>query len=239
MKHLIKGVLLDVDGTLLDSNDAHAHSWVDAFRTFGMPCAFEQIRPLIGMGGDRILALWGVPSDSPRGQAISTVRGQIFRDHYLPALKPFPFVRPLLERMKRDGLKLVVASSATKDDLKGLLERAGVSDLVDDAASSSDAEESKPSPDILHAALEQAGLSHDEVVLLGDTPYDVEAALKAGIPTIAVRSGGWTDMDLAGAVAIYDDTRELLAHYAASLLSPRRRERRISQLGGVRGAGAS
>lgn len=234
MMHPLKGVLLDVDGTLLDSNDAHAHSWVDALRTFGLPCAFEQIRPLIGMGGDRVLAMWGVSVESPRGQAISTVRGQMFRDNYLPALKPFPFVRPLLERMKRDGLALVVASSATKDDLKGLLERAGVEDLIDEVASSSDAEESKPSPDIVNAALDRAGLSADEVVMLGDTPYDVEAAARAGVSIVAVRSGGWADADLAGAVAIYDDTRELLAHYSGSVFSPVRRARRLSQLGAAR-----
>jgi HAD superfamily hydrolase (TIGR01509 family) len=229
----IKGVLLDVDGTLIDSNDAHAHSWVDAMRTFGIPCAFEQIRPLIGMGGDRILVMWGVESDSARGQAISTVRTQIFRDHYLPTLKPFPFVRPLLERMKRDGKKLVVASSATKDDVKGLLERAGVGDLIDHVASSSDAQESKPAPDIIHAALEHSGLSATEVVLVGDTPYDVEAATKAGVPCIAMRSGGWSDRDLAGAVAIYDDTRELLSQYAVSVFSPTRRPR-LAALGGAR-----
>jgi HAD superfamily hydrolase (TIGR01509 family) len=188
------------------------------------------------MGGDRILTLWSIESDAARGQAISTVRGQIFRDHYLPTLKPFPFVRPLLERMKRDGKRLVVASSATKDDLKGLLERAGVADLIDDIASSSDAHESKPAPDIVLAALDHSGLRATEVIMLGDTPYDVEAAAKAGVPIIAVRSGGWSDADLAGAVAIYDDTRELLAHYGASILSPARQLRRPSQLGEARHA---
>jgi phosphoglycolate phosphatase-like HAD superfamily hydrolase len=236
MTNPISGVLLDVDGTLLDSNDAHACSWVDAFRTFGIPCAFEQIRPLIGMGGDRILTMWSIESASARGQAISAVRGQIFRDNYLPTLKPFPFVRPLLERMKRDGKRLVVASSATKDDLKGLLERAGVADLIDDVASSSDAQESKPAPDIILAALDHSGLRAAEVIMLGDTPYDVEAAGKACVPIIAVRSGGWSDADLAGAVAIYDDTRELLAHYGASILSPTRQLRRPSLLGEARHA---
>lgn len=233
MMNPINGVLLDVDGTLLDSNDAHAHSWVDAFRTFGIPCAFEQIRPLIGMGGDRILAMWSLDATSARGQAISTVRGQMFRDHYLPALKPFPFVRPLLERMKRDGKRLVVATSATKEDLKGLLEGAGVADLIDDAASSSDAQESKPAPDIIHAALDSSGLLATEVIMLGDTPYDVEAASKAGVRIIGVRSGGWSDAELAGAVAIYDDTRDLLAHYGASILSPARRLGRPPSLGGA------
>jgi phosphoglycolate phosphatase-like HAD superfamily hydrolase len=138
--------------------------------------------------------------------------------------------------MKREGKRLVVASSATKDDLKGLLERAGITDLVDSIASSSSAQESKPAPDIIHAALDSSGLSATEVIMLGDTPYDVEAAGKAGIPVIAVRSGGWSDADLAGAVAIYDDTRELLAHYGASILSPVRRLRRPSQLGEARTA---
>jgi HAD superfamily hydrolase (TIGR01509 family) len=218
----IKAVLLDVDGTLLDSNDAHAHSWVDAFAAFGIETAFGQVRPLIGMGGDHLLAHFGVEKDSDRARALTTVRGQIFRDYYLPALRPFPFVRELLERMKSDGMRLVVVTSSTREDLKPLLERAGITDLMDEEVCSNDARHSKPDPDIVHAALARLDASPDEVVMVGDTPYDVKAAVRAKVGVIAVRSGGWADAELSGALAIYDDARDLLAHYGAPFVARRK-----------------
>jgi HAD superfamily hydrolase (TIGR01509 family) len=215
----IRGVILDVDGTLVDSNDAHANAWVEALAEHGRQVAFKKIRPLIGMGGDKLLPeAAGIEEDSDEGKKISEYRSEVFKKKYLPVLKPFPGVRELLERMRGEGLKLVVASSAKKDELKHLLEIAGAADLIEGKTSSSDAESSKPDPDIIQAALDDSGLPPGEVVMLGDTPYDIESAGRAGVKTIALRCGGWDDSKLTGAIAIYDGPRDLLARYDSSPL---------------------
>lgn len=209
--------LLDVDGTLIDSNGAHASAWSDALGEFGHAVPAARIRPLIGMGGDKLLPrVTGISAESPAGIGISERRTEIFRRNYLPAIKPFPGVRSLLERMRGEGLKLVVATSATGDELGGLLDVAGIEDLLDGATSSSDAEESKPDPDIVEAAMARTGCESSRIVMLGDTPYDVEAARRAGIRIVAVRCGGWGDADLKGAAAVYDDPADLLARFNES-----------------------
>ncbi len=217
-----KGVLLDVDGTLLDSNDAHALAWVDALEEQGLTVPFEKIRPLIGKGGDKLLAeVAKIDLESPEGEALSKRRRAIFESVYLERLLPFAGTRALLERLRTMGLRLVVATSASGDELTGLLRQAGVIDLIDAEATSSDAERSKPDPDIIHAAIARAKLPPRELVMLGDTPYDVEASRKAGVRVIAFRSGGgWSDADLEGASAIYDGPGELLAELEDSILMP-------------------
>jgi len=212
-----RAVILDVDGTLINTNDAHAHAWVDVCNEFGFPVAFGHVRELIGMGGDRVLpALTGLSEESEMGTQMKERRGKVFRERYLPSCLPFPGARELLERMQGDGMQLVVATSASADDMAALLKAAGVADLIEAKASSSDAEESKPAPDIVEAALANAGVSADEAVMLGDTPYDVKAANRAGVRCVAVRSGGWDDDALSDAVAVYQDTADLLAHYDSS-----------------------
>jgi phosphoglycolate phosphatase-like HAD superfamily hydrolase len=208
---------LDVDGTLVDSNDAHARAWVEALAEHGFVVAFETVRRLIGMGGDKLLpAAAGVGEDSPAGEAVSRRRQDIFKDRYLPGLGPCRGARELILRLRAEGLKLAVASSAKEDELEGLLNACGADDLVGVRTSSDDAEESKPAPDILRAALAKIGLPPAEVVLLGDTPYDVEAARRAGVAVVALRCGGWGDKDLTGAVAVYDDPADLLANFDSS-----------------------
>ncbi|HYP29895.1 MAG TPA: HAD family hydrolase [Blastocatellia bacterium] len=220
----VRGVILDVDGTLVDSNDAHARAWVEALSEQGVEAEFEKARRLIGMGGDKLLPeLSGIEEESPEGRRASERRGRIFKEKYLPSIKPLPGARELLKRMTEDGLKLTVASSAKKDELDPLLEVAGASDLMEEKTSSDDAENSKPDPDIVEAALGKAGLSPDEVVMIGDTPYDIESAGKAGVGVIALRSGGWKDEDLSGAIAIYEDPADLLAHYDESPLKKSRK----------------
>lgn len=188
----LRAAILDIDGTLIDTNDAHAHAWVDACAEFGIEVPFGKAREMIGMGGDKVLpALTGEEEESERGKEIKERRGEIFRERYLASCKPFPAARELLERMRDDGLTLVVATSASKDDMAALLKKIGVADLIEAKTSSSDAEESKPDPDIVQAALDQAEVEPPEAVMLGDTPYDVEAAGRAGVATIALRCGGW------------------------------------------------
>lgn len=210
----IRCAILDVDGTLVDSNDAHSYAYLDAFVEFGYDVRFQQVRPLIGMGGDKVLRdLVHLDEDNPKAKGLTERRGLIFRERYLPRIRPFPASRALLERMRRAGLKLVVASSATEEELKGLLQIAGVTDLIERQATADDAEHSKPDPDIVAAALGKSGYPAREALMLGDTPYDIEAARLCGLATVALRCGGWHRQDLAGARALYRDPADLLARF--------------------------
>jgi HAD superfamily hydrolase (TIGR01509 family) len=208
-----RAVLFDVDGTLVNSNDAHARAWVDAFAEQGIPMDFAHVRRCNGMGGDKLMpAVSGLTEDSPRGARISFRRREIFKEKYLPHLEAFPGSRELVAALKARGITAVAASSAKKDELKALLEIAGAAALLDGATSSDDADESKPDPDIVQAALTEAKARPGEALMVGDTPYDVEAAQRAGVAAIAFRTGGWSDVDLDGAVAIYDGPADLLAN---------------------------
>jgi HAD superfamily hydrolase (TIGR01509 family) len=214
---MYRAAIFDVDGTLVDSNRAHARAWAEALVEHGHHVEAARVLPLIGMGGDKLLpTLTGIDIDSPEGQAISRRRRDIFQRRYLPELQPTRGARNLLETLRDERVRLLIASSAERDELRQLLRIVGASDLLSDATSSDDAERSKPDPDIVQAALERSGFPAAEVVMVGDTPYDVAAASRAGVGTIALRCGGWTDEALKGAVAIYDDPHDLLEHYAMS-----------------------
>jgi HAD superfamily hydrolase (TIGR01509 family) len=213
----VRAAVLDIDGTLIDSNDAHAHAWVDVGKEMGYDIDFAHVRSLIGMGGDKVLPeITGLEDESEEAEKLKKRRGEIFQERYLPTLQPFPQARELLERFAADGMTLVVATSASKDDMGKLLEKAGIKDLIEEKTSQSDVEASKPDPDVIEAAVEKAGCKPSEAVMLGDTPYDVEASRKAGVPCVALRCGGWGDEDLKDAVAIYDDPADLLANYDRS-----------------------
>ena len=220
MGNQVRAVLLDVDGTLLDSNDAHAAAWVDVGREFGYEIDFVEVRWLIGMGGDRVLPHFtGLGETSDKGARMLKRRGVIFRERYLPGVRTFAGARELLARLRTDGRRLVVATSASKEDLDALLAHGGLPDLIDAATDSDEAEDSKPAPDIVEAALRKSGEPAAHVVMLGDTPYDVKAALRAGIGIIALRCGGWRDEEQQGSAEVYTDPAELLARYEMSLLS--------------------
>lgn len=216
----VRGVILDVDGTLVDSNDAHARAWVEALAENGVHVALEEVRRRIGMGGDKLLpTVAGLNEDSPQGKRVSKRRGEIFKQKYLPTLRPCPGANDLLRHMHARGLRLVVASSAKAGELKPLLKVCGADAVVEDQTSSDDADRSKPDPDIVQAALHNLRLPPAEVVMLGDTPYDVEAATRAGVGIIALRCGGWADSELAGARAVYQNPADLLARYDTSPLA--------------------
>ena len=215
-KHLT-GVLLDIDGTLIDSNDADARSWMEALLAHGLEINYIQLREAVGMGGDNLLPkLAHLDSGSEQGKAISKTREEILKSKYLPTLKAFPQVKELLTRLHADGFRLVIATSAKPDEAEALLKLTGARERIDVIATTEDADNSKPDPDILQAALKKSGLSPDAAVMLGDTPYDVQAAKKAGISSIGVRCGGWTAPDLKGALTVYNDPADLLAHYGES-----------------------
>ena len=216
----IHGVILDVDGTLIDSNDAQAHSWVKAMAAYGYHVAFGKVRPLIGMGGDKVLPeTVHVSKDSEQGKASSLKRGEIFKERYLPHLQPFPEAKELIEHIRKQGLQVAIASSAQPDELQSMLQLVGAADLIKDKTSSKDAQRSKPDPDVMDVTLARLGLPADETLMIGDTIYDIEAARKVHVGTIAFRCGGWSDKDLAGAIAIYDGPADLLAHYDSSPLA--------------------
>jgi len=213
----LAGVLLDVDGTLIDSNPAHARAWVDALTEFGYEATVDRMIRLIGMGGDKILPkVTGLDPQSEKAKELTARRMEIFSTKYLPTLRAFPGAHELLARFTADGLRTVVATSAKSDELNALLEQTGLEELIDRKTSSSDADRSKPDPDIITAALQRGQLARERVLMLGDTPYDVEAARAARIRTVALRCGGWNDDALSGALAIYDDPRALLVAYERS-----------------------
>lgn len=217
----VRGVILDMDGTLVDSNPAHAQTWVEALQASGYPVTLDVVRPLIGLGGDKIIPrLTGHTEDSDLGKAIAARRSDLFEKQHLPVMRAFPKVRELVEQMRQAGLKVVIASSSQRSHLERLIERAGIEDLLDAATSASDVEDSKPDPDVIQAALGKLGLPPEQALMIGDTPYDIEAAAYAGVRTIALRCGGWEDAGLTGAIAVYDDPADLLTQFAASPLRP-------------------
>ena len=220
---LIKAVLFDVDGTLVDSVDLHAQAWVSAFQEIGHDIPFAEMRAQIGKGGDQLMPVFLSPEElEEKGEALETRRGEIFREDCLPRVQAFPGAVDLLKRVDKAGLRTALASSAKEEELTALKRIIGIEDdRLDAETSSSDAERSKPFPDIFEAALAQLpGVSSDETIVIGDTPYDAEAAGKAGIRTIGLLCGGFPEKALrdAGCVAIYRDPAHLLEEYEVSLL---------------------
>ena len=214
----IAAVLLDIDGTLLFSNEFHARAFVLAAEELGFATpGVEEVLRLIGMGGDKLIPqAFGFSAESEKGRALDARKGEIFRSRFGPQLRPTPGARELLERFRDPGLRRVVATSANEEDLKLLLGAAGIADLVDACTTSDDVEESKPDPDIVEAALELAEVGADRAVMLGDTPYDVEAATRAGVRIVGVETGGWNPAALAGAVRVYASPEAILKEYASS-----------------------
>jgi HAD superfamily hydrolase (TIGR01509 family) len=223
----VRGLLLDVDGTLVDSNEAHARAWQAALREAGHDVAWARIRRLIGMGADKLVPrATGLSESDPKARRIVDRRAEVFLARELATVQPLPGVRELLERMRGEGLRWAVATSARPEEVQPLLERGGVADLVVAPPASTGGERSKPDPNVLCSALDRLGLPPHEVVMLGDTPYDLEAARLANVASILFRTGGWPDVQLAGAAAIYDGPWDLLARFEDSIL---RRKTRPSE----------
>jgi HAD superfamily hydrolase (TIGR01509 family) len=215
-----EAVLLDIDGTLVDSNGAHAAAWSDAFATHGRHFPPEVIRPLIGKGGDKLLReLASLDYESGEGKKISEARAQIFKSRYLPILEPTPGAAAFVEWLLQSGRTVVVATSAKKEEVQALLTICGGQALVPHATTSDDAERSKPDPDIVSAALKKSGSSPERAIMIGDTPYDVEAATRAGLAAVSFRCGGSDDAKLRGSIAIYDHPKALLDRLADSPFS--------------------
>jgi phosphoglycolate phosphatase-like HAD superfamily hydrolase len=219
---LPKAVIFDLDGTLLDSVDLHALAWSEAMVRFGHDVTFEQARSQIGKGGDKLITVF-LSADEQRdhGQELEEWRGNQFKTKYLPLVRPFSAVPDLLRRVRDAGLRVAIGSSAKKDELNQYLDIACIADLVDAKTSAEDAEESKPAPDIFEIVLKKLKIEGADAVAIGDTPYDAAAAGKAGIATIGVLCGGFTERSLrdAGCVEIYPGPATLFACFGGSLLA--------------------
>ncbi|MDT7605038.1 MAG: hypothetical protein QOF61_3035 [Acidobacteriota bacterium] len=218
-----QAVIFDIDGTLVDSVDLHARAWQEAFRKFGREVEFERVRHQIGKGGDQLLPVFFSKEELEKfGKEMEEYRGDLFKRAYMPHVKPFPQVRELFERIRRDGKRIALASSAKEDELKIYKDLANITDLVEEEASKDDAAKSKPHPDIFAAALARLGdVKASDAVVIGDTPYDAEAARKINLKTVGVLCGGFPEAELraAGCVAIFRDPADILARYEQTPLS--------------------
>jgi HAD superfamily hydrolase (TIGR01509 family) len=221
-EHMVQGILLDLDGTLVDSNDAHAMAWKDALDDLGLRTSFLEIRRCIGMGSDRLLPkLAGVEKGSIRGKEVSDLRAQIFRNEYFPQIKAFPYSRELIQRMHESRLKIGVFSSSDREEVESMLKKIGIEDYIEFCVSGSDVEASKPATDGVRVALDRFQLEPSDILLLGDTPYDIEAGAQIGVKTVALRTGGWSDRDLKGAMVIYDNPQDAYIQFDSAPWSRR------------------
>lgn len=216
-----RAVIFDVDGTLVDTVDFHAEAWQRALAHFGYDVAFGDVRSQIGKGGDQFLPMF-LPEEEIEnsGPAIEHYRTELFGREYMPRVRGFPCVRELFIELRNAGLRTSLASSAKGEELTGYKKAADIEDLVDTETSSDDAERSKPYPDIFLAALDRLQLHAADAVVVGDTPFDAQAAGLAGLRMIGLRCGGFPDEGLrsAGAIEVYDDCADLLRNLRASAI---------------------
>ena len=217
----IKAILFDIDGTLVDTNDMHVLAWEEAFAGVGASFDRQIIHDQIGKGTDMLVPTLLPDLGDDQVDKLGDAHGAIFKAKYLETSKPFTQAHDLLAYAHDLGQRVVLASSASGPELDHYIDLLDARDLVTATTSSDDVEKTKPAPDIFATALGKLpGLDPSDVIVVGDTPYDIEAAVKCGIAAVAVRSGKFADEQLrdAGAVAIYDDVAALLAGYATSPL---------------------
>ena len=216
---MLRAVLFDVDGTLVDSNNYHVLAWAEAFHAAGHDFRLQQLHQQIGKGSDNYVRALLPDVGEEEAERLADAHGRLFRQHYAHRLQAFPGARDLLERCKREGLTTWLATSASGPELDRHLEVLDARDLVDGWTGADDVAHSKPCPDIFQAALSQAQLLPEQAIAIGDTPYDIEAAQRAGMQAIAVRSGLFSNSALHGALTVYDDVADLLARFDDSPLS--------------------
>lgn len=205
-------LLMDLDGTLLDSNDAHAGAWTAAFRNAGFDVSFSDVRERIGMGAERLIAeLSGLALADPRAESLAADYAHLFESVHLPRVEALPGARDLLARIKHEGFVLVLTTTARRELALKLLEHAQLITAFDHVVTADDG-------GVLDA-LTLVDATPSEAIAIGDTPYDVAAARAAGVAAIGLRSGGWPDSALAGACAVYADVLDLLTNFGMSPLS--------------------
>lgn len=214
---MIKAIIFDLDGTLVDSVDYHAEAWVKAFGKYGYDFPFEKLRQQIGKGSDFIVGdLLSKDEAKKLHSDIAQYRKEYYQANLLSKVQPFPQVKQLFETIKADGIKIVLASSARNETIAHYQKLLDIENLIDGATSTDDVDRAKPEPDIFEAALAKLpDISTEEVIVIGDSPYDAIAANKISVTTIGVLCGGFARETLieAGCVAIYQDPADLLANY--------------------------
>jgi HAD superfamily hydrolase (TIGR01509 family) len=214
----VEAALLDVDGTLIDSNYQHTLAWYRAFRQHGFVLPVWRIHRAIGMGGDQLVpALVGEEKDREHGDEIRETRDSLYED-LIDEVEPLEGAHDLITELKERALKVVLASSSPQDELDRYLELLAARDLADAWTTKDDVEATKPAPDLVRAALDKAGT--ESAVMIGDTRWDIEAAAKAGVETICLMTGGWSRQELldAGAVAVFESVEELRERLAQTPL---------------------
>lgn len=210
----LQAILLDIDGTLIDSNDKHTECWVEAFAHFGKNIEWQTIREQIGKGGD-LLVPDSLNAREMReiGEPLKKYRGELWKRKYMNTVQPFPGAIDAIRELHARGLKLAFASSSNPDEVEYYVELLGVGDLLEGTTSKEDAEFSKPSPEIFRAALERVKSDPARTLAVGDTPYDILAAHRTPVPIAAVLCGGFPRESLTKAELLFDDvaamTKEL------------------------------
>ena len=214
---MIKAIIFDLDGTLVDSVKYHAEAWVKAFKEYGYDFSHEKLSQQIGKGSEYIVGeLLSSEEAEKLHSDIAKYRKQYYQDNLLEKVQPFPKVKELFETIKADNIKLVLASSAREGTIEHYQKLLDIEDLTDGATSTDDVEKSKPEPDIFTSALAKLdGITPEEVIVVGDSPYDAIAAKKINLTTIGLLGGGFSAETLtdAGCVAIYKDPADLLDNY--------------------------
>ena len=201
--------ILDIDGTLVDTNYHHAMAWFRAFRQHDIVLPIWRIHRHMGMGGDQLIAsICDDRTEEERGDDIRAAEKVLYAE-LIGEVEPLRGARELIADLKERGHSVVLASSAKQDEVDHYLDLLDARELTDDWTTSADVETTKPAPDLVKAAMEKAGTG--DAVMVGDTTWDVEAAGRAGIPAVTVRTGGFSAAELrdAGAVAVFDSIEEL------------------------------
>ncbi|NET88258.1 MAG: HAD family hydrolase [Kamptonema sp. SIO1D9] len=220
---MVKAVIFDVDGTLVDTVDLHAQAWQKAFAKYGYEISLAELRQQIGKGSEYIIPVFISQAEfEEKGEDIAEYRKEYFQNELMSQVRPFEKVPELFKRIKADSKKVVLATSARKTTLETYKKLLKIDDLADGATAKDDVEKSKPEPDIFAAALAKlSGISAEEVIVVGDSPYDAIAAGKINLRTVGVLCGGFSEEVLreAGCIAIYQSPADLLANYVESPLA--------------------
>lgn len=214
-----QAILFDVDGTLVDSNQFHILAWAEALHAAGHDFRLSALHAQIGMGADNYVRALLPDIGEEEAQALGAAHGRLFARHYAQRVKPFPGARDLLERCRDEGLRVMLATSASAAEVERHLDLLEARDLVHGWTSANDVGCTKPCPDLFLAASAKAEVAPEQSLVVGDSPFDIEAAAAAGMASVAVRSGLFPDERLAGVLAIYDDVADLLARFTQSPLS--------------------
>ena len=218
---MVKAVIFDVDGTLIDSVDFHARAWRDAFGEFGHDIDLATIRGQIGKGGDLLVPALLPDIDEAAAKRISEQHGALFKEIYLDGIRAFADATAMIERVHATGRRVVLASSAKQEELAHYVALLGVETLLAATTSIDDVGASKPEPDIFGVALDKIGVAPSRALVVGDTIYDVDAARRAGVAAVGVASGPFDADRLkeAGAIAVFADVAALLHDFDRSPLA--------------------